>query len=52
MSEQAIQALMTHADKRTTQIYRDRGAPALSDGDFHPVVATVRVADVMERGGK
>src|SRR5690606_17344527 len=43
--EAAIQALMTHANKRTTAIYLDRGAEALSDDDYITVSATLRLAD-------
>lgn len=47
VAEAAIQALMTHANKRTTQIYLDRGAAALTDDDYHEVKATLRVKDVI-----
>jgi enterobacteria phage integrase len=39
MHEDAIQALMTHAHQRTTQIYLDRGKEALTDADYHAVAA-------------
>ena len=51
ISEEAIQALMTHSNPRTTQIYLDRGAAALTDNDFRPVAATLRLADVMGAKG-
>lgn len=44
--ETAIQALMTHAHKRTTQIYLDRGAEALTADDFVPVTATLTMGDL------
>ncbi|MGH8269063.1 MAG: tyrosine-type recombinase/integrase, partial [Steroidobacteraceae bacterium] len=37
MAEADIQALMTHADERTTKIYLERGAGALTDADYHLV---------------
>lgn len=43
MAEDAIQALMTHAHQRTTQIYLERGPQALTDADFRPVVAPMRL---------
>lgn len=46
MHEDAIQALMTHAHQRTTQIYLDRGATALSDADYHSVQAPMVIADL------
>ena len=47
MDETAIQALMTHAHQRTTQIYLDRGAAALTDDDYHAVVAPMRLKEVL-----
>lgn len=44
--EAEIQALMTHAHKRTTQIYLDRGAAALTDDDYVSVRATLRLEDL------
>lgn len=44
--EEAIQALMTHAHKRTTQIYLDRGAAALTADDFVPVTAPLKLGDL------
>jgi hypothetical protein len=35
--EASIQALMTHADRKTTEIYLERGAKALADSDYVPV---------------
>jgi integrase len=46
MPEGAIQALMTHANQRTTQIYLDRGAAALTDNDYIAVKATLRMEDL------
>lgn len=47
MSEAAIQSLMTHANKRTTQIYLDGGAQALTDDDYQSVVAPLVLRDVL-----
>lgn len=47
MPEKDIQALMTHAHKRTTEIYLDGGAGALRDDDFQAVSAPLRIADVL-----
>lgn len=44
--ESAIQALMTHANKRTTRIYLEGGAEALTDNDFLAVAAPLRLRDV------
>lgn len=49
MPQASITALMTHADKRTTEIYLDGGAKALSDADYRTVTAPMRVADVLGR---
>jgi integrase len=46
MPEDAIQALMTHAHQRTTQIYLDRGEQALTDADYHPVTAPMVISDL------
>lgn len=48
MTEQAIQALMTHANKRTTEIYLDGGAKALSDSDYLAVAAPLVLRDVLK----
>jgi integrase len=48
VSEVAIQALMTHSNKRTTQIYLDRGADALTDDDYHAVTAPLKLAEVLK----
>ena len=45
--EAAIQALMTHAHRRTTLIYLDKGAAGLTDSDYHPVTATGTVAGML-----
>lgn len=47
MSEAAIQALMTHAHQRTTQIYLEGGKAALTDDDYHAVVAPMRLKEVL-----
>lgn len=49
MPEEAIQALMTHANRRTTLIYLERGATALADDDYHKVVAPMRLRDVLKQ---
>lgn len=46
MAENAIQALMTHANKRTTEIYLDGGAQALSDDDYQRVVAPMNLGQL------
>jgi integrase len=46
MPEGDIQALMTHAHKRTTQIYLDGGAKALTDADYQKVVAPMSLRDI------
>lgn len=43
--ETDIQALMTHTDRKTTQIYLDRGAAALADDDFRVVAAPMVLRD-------
>lgn len=48
MSEAAIQALMTHSNPRTTQIYLDGGAAALTDADYNPVVAPMRLREILK----
>lgn len=47
MSESDIQALMTHSNERTTRIYLDRGAAALSDDDYHTVRAPLSVREML-----
>jgi integrase len=46
--EASIQALMTHAHKRTTEIYLERGAEALTDADYHAVTAPLTIREVFE----
>ena len=46
--QEAIQALMTHSNPRTTQIYLDGGVNALSDDDYVPVKATLRLHEVLK----
>lgn len=48
MSEAAIQSLMTHAHRRTTQIYLEGGAQALTDADYQPVIAPMTVQELMK----
>jgi integrase len=45
--EAAIQALMTHAHRRTTQIYLEKGVAGLTDADYHPVTAPGTVAQML-----
>jgi len=46
VAESAIQALMTHAHQRTTQIYLERGTAALTDEDYHAVSAPLNLATI------
>ena len=51
--EHAIQALMTHANKRTTQIYLERGKEALTNEDYLTVSAPplcARATESLRRG--
>lgn len=48
MSKAAIQALMTHADKRTTEIYLDGGENALRDTNYQQVAAPLNLRDVLK----
>lgn len=50
--ESEIQALMTHANQRTTQIYLDKGAAALTDEDYHSVKAPLKVREMLGVTGK
>lgn len=45
--EPAIQALMTHAHTRTTRIYLERGAEALTDDDYRAVNAPLSLREVL-----
>lgn len=47
MSKTAIQALMTHAHAKTTEIYLEGGAQALKDSDYQEVVAPLKLRDVL-----
>jgi enterobacteria phage integrase len=51
VSEAAIQGLMTHSNKRTTQIYLDRGAAALTDNDYHAVTAPLSLSEILGTNG-
>jgi integrase len=51
VSEDAIQALMTHSNRRTTQIYLDLGASALTDDDYHTVSAPLMLAEILGTNG-
>lgn len=48
MSKAAISALMTHAHKKTTEIYLQGGIAALADTDYQPVVAPLVLRDVLK----
>lgn len=50
VAEEAIQALMTHAHRRTTQIYLDRGRAALTDADFISVATGLTLAELGIKG--
>ena len=45
--EEAIQALITHADECVAKIDLDRSVHTLSDEDFQPVVAPLELRDVL-----
>jgi enterobacteria phage integrase len=47
LSEDAIRALMTHAHERTTKIYLERGAKALSDDDYIEVEAPLVLKEAL-----
>ncbi len=48
VSQKAIQSLMTHSNPRTTKIYLDGGANALTDDDYVPVAASMRLNEVLK----
>jgi integrase len=48
MPEAAISALMTHSNKKTTEIYLQGGATALRDDDYIAVQAPMRIGDVLK----
>lgn len=50
MPEADIQALMTHAHKRTTEIYLERGRAALTDDDFVAVRAPMVIRELVTKG--
>lgn len=47
MSKEAIQALMTHSNPRTTEIYLEHGREALTDEHFVPVKAPFSVRELL-----
>jgi integrase len=47
MTKPAIQELMTHSSQRTTEIYLERGASALTDADFHTVAAPFMLRELL-----
>jgi integrase len=49
--EALIQALMTHSNKRTTQIYLERGAQALTDSDYVAVTAPLTLREMLGQKG-
>jgi integrase len=48
MSKKAIQALMTHSNKRTTEIYLQGGLEALRDDDYVTVEAPMKLSEVLK----
>jgi hypothetical protein len=44
----AITALMSHADKKTTEIYLKGGAKALRDSDYVAVEAPLTLAEMLK----
>ncbi len=52
ISESDIQALMTHANPRTTEIYLDKGAAALTEDDYQTVKAPLTVAQMLGETGQ
>jgi enterobacteria phage integrase len=51
VSEAAIQALMTHASKRTTQVYLERGKDALTSDDYLAVAAPLSARALLSSPG-
>lgn len=51
VAEADIQALMTHAHRRTTEIYLDRGAKALTDSDYVAVSARLTLREMLGAKG-
>jgi hypothetical protein len=47
ITESAIQALMTHAHQRATQIYLERGKEALTNEDYVTVSAPLSVRELL-----
>lgn len=47
MTKSAIQELMTHSSQKTTEIYLERGAQALTDADFHEVAAPFTLRELL-----
>ncbi len=47
VEDQAIQALMTHSNKRPTQICLERRAKAPTDADYHAVSAPLTLAEML-----
>lgn len=45
-SEEYVQRLMCHADKKTTKKYTEGGREALTEDDFIPVDADLKIADI------
>ena len=47
IGKEAIAALMSHADKKTTEIYLQGGVKALRDTDYRPVEAPLTLSDML-----
>lgn len=47
MAKASIQELMTHSSQKTTEIYLERGAQALTDDDFHAVSAPFTLRELL-----
>lgn len=52
MSKDDIRALMTHSNKRTTEIYLERGREALTDEHFTTVAAPCTVRELLGTQGR
>ena len=47
IGKEAIAALMSHVDKKTTEIYLQGGVKALRDTDYRPVEAPLTLSDML-----
>ena len=50
LTKDEVSSLMTHSDKKVTEIYLEKGRGALSDADFRAVRAPLRLRDVFGSG--